>query len=156
MARVKKPRYTELYGEYPTLNKIEIEYIKLVSNPAHSNKTNRKISEMLGVDEVSIGRYRKNPIIQRARVEETIMKSADDLPLMVEDLKKAALAKGRYKEISVTDQNRAKVEWFKIHAIYERAKRDEVDKNKVKGKSTVIDEELLELEREFEEDTKKV
>ena len=154
MPRVKKPRYRELYGDYPTLNQVEVEYVRLASDPNNKllNKTNQEIADMLGVAEVTVRKYRANAVVRKAITEETMMKAADHIGDMVDDLKNMSLGKKRYKEISITDQLKAKALWLKIYGM------DGGDKRAKKGKVTesVIDKELEELEREFKEDTEEM
>jgi len=152
LVRPKKPRYKELYGDYPTLNEIETEYIKLASNPKNklSKKTNHDIADMIGIKEVTIRKYRANPIIRKAIAEEIMMKSADGLGDVIENLRKMALGEGRYNEIKIADQLKANKDWLSIHNVIGADKRTKDPK----AVESSIDKELEELEREYKEDTK--
>ena len=151
--RKKKPRYKELYGDYPTLDELQVEYVKLASDPRNklSNKTNQDIADMMGVAEITIKKYRANAVIRKAIAEEIMMKSADGLGDIVENLRMMAMGEGRYKEISITDQLKANKDWRAIHNIGGEDGR--VKKGKIQ--ESVIDKELEELEREYKKDTEK-
>ena len=152
--RVKKPRYKELYGDYPTLNKLEVEYVKLASDPNNklAKKTNQDIADMMGVVEVTVRKYRTNPIIRKAIAEETMMKASDDMGDMIDDLKNMALGGKKYKNIGITDQLKAKALWLKIFGLSGDDKRTK----KATSVESSIDKELEELEREYKEDTEKM
>ena len=148
---LRKPRYTELYGDYPTLNDMQLEYIKLAADPRNklTKITNQDIADLLGVSLKTVKNYRVNPTIRKAIIDEIMMKSSDGLGDIIENMRKMALGEGKYSEIGITDQLKANKDWLNIHDMYGEDKRTKKGKPAIES---VIDKELEELEREFKAD----
>ncbi len=110
MARIIKPKLEELYGNYPKLNDNQLNYVKFVTNPENQlrNFREEEIAESIGVDKRTLHRYRQDPDVREAITKEQLLKASDDIPDMVRDLHDMAMAKGRYTNINVTQQIKAK------------------------------------------------
>ena len=152
-ARIVKPKYSELYGEYKDLNKLQIDFIKLVTDPNNKLRdiTDQEIADMLGVDKKSIYNYRQNPKVREAIYEETKLKAAYDMPDLLEDLKNTALGREEHKEDPPSVKLRAKELLFKVLGVIKEAKDDGVKGNKEKMSS--LDKALMKIERRYNEDT---
>ena len=148
-----KPKTSELYGEYKDLNKLQIDFIKLVTNPNNKLRdiTDQEIADMLGVDKRSIYNYRQNPKVREAIYEETKLKAAYDMPDLLEDLKNTALGRCEHKDDPPSVKLRAKELLFKVLGVIKEAKDDGVKGNKEKMSS--LDKALMNIERRYNEDT---
>jgi hypothetical protein len=155
-ARIIKPKTSELYGEYKDLNKLQIEFIKIETNPNNRLKkmNDQEIAEILGVDKKSIYNYRQNPEIRKAISEEVLAKGADDLPDMIYDLRDMAMGWGIHKDIPASVRFRAKELWLKVHNILKEVGKGDPEESR--KKMTSIDKALMNIARNYKEDNGEV
>lgn len=153
MARIVKPKTSELYGEYKDLNKLQIDFIKLVTNPNNKLRdiTDQEIADMLGVDKKSIYNYRQSPKIRKAIYEETKLKIAYDMPDLFEDLKNTALGIRGHELDPPNVKLRAKELILKVAGELKETKENSVKNNKEKMSS--LDKALMNIERRYNKDT---
>jgi len=152
MGMVIKPKYTELYGKYDDLNKFQIEYIKIITDPNNRLKkiTDQEIADMLGVDKKSVYNYRQNPIIRKAINEEVMLKATDDFPDMIRDLLDMAMGRGIHEDIPPHTRFKAKELWLKVNGFIKEAKQKDIDGHREKMSS--LDKALMNIERSYTKD----
>jgi hypothetical protein len=152
MARVVKPKTSELYGEYPDLNKLQIDFIKIVTDPNNKLRdiTDQEMADILGVDKRSVFNYRQNPKVREAIYEETKLKAAWDMPDLLEDLKNTALGRGGHEKCPEQTRLRAKELLFKVLGVIKEAREDSTKKNMEKLSS--VDKVLMNIARRYDKD----
>jgi len=152
MGRVIKPKYTELYGDYPELNKFQIEYIKIITDPNSRLKkiTDQEIADILGVNKKTVYNYRQNSLIREAINKEIMLKASDDLPDMLKDLRDMALGEGIHKNIPSHTRFKAKELWLKVNGFIKEASKKEIEQNREKLSS--IDKALMSIARNYDKD----
>src|SRR4030042_4850627 len=130
MARIVKPKTSELYGEYKDLNKLQIDFIKIATDPNNKlrDMTDQEIADMLGVDKRSIYNYRQNPKVREAIYEETKLKAADYMFDLYEDLINTALGVRGHEKDPPMVKLRAKELLMKLSGELKEAKEGNVKK----------------------------
>jgi hypothetical protein len=153
MSRPIAPKLHDLYGTYPKLNKIQLEYLKLLTDPEMKLRqlAEPDIAEILGVEKRSLYNYRQDPEFREAVNKETMLKAADDLPDMIGDLRNMALARGTYTTIAVTTQLQAKKLWLSLMGFIEEARQKHVDTRKDVMKS--FEQRLMEIDKQYRPDS---
>jgi hypothetical protein len=156
MGRTIVPKLHDLYGNYPKLNKIQLEYLKLSTDPEMKLRqlSEAEIAEILGIDKKSLYNYRQNPEFREAINKETMLKAADDLPDMLGDLKNMALGRGEHKGINPTAQLQAKKIWFSVMGFIDEAKQKHVDTRK--EVMTSFEQRLMKIDSEYRSDSMEI
>jgi hypothetical protein len=153
MGRQIVPKLHDLYGKYPKLNKIQLEYLKLLTDPEMKLRQlgEADIAEILGIDKRSLYNYRQDPEFREAINKETMLKAADDLPDMLTDLRNMALKRGDHREIAAPTQLQAKKLWMSVMGFIEEARQKHVDTRKDVMKS--FEQRLMEIDKQYRPDS---
>ena len=153
MARHIEPKLNELYGNYPNLTDNQRKYVSFVTNPENVLRDIKEsdIAEIIGVDKRTLWTYRQDPDVREAITKEQLLKAADDFPNMIVDLRDMALAKGKYVDININHQIKAKDLWLKIFGFVDEARAKNVEAKKELSSS--FEKRLLELDRKYIRDT---
>lgn len=156
MARTIRPKLHDLYGTYPKLNKVQLEYLKLLTDPEVKLRQLKEveIAEILGVNDKTLYNYRQDPEFREAVNKETMLKAADDLPDMLTDLKNMALGRGDHKEITPTAQLQAKKLWLSVMGFIDEARQKHVDTKK--DVMTSFEQRLMKIDSEYRPDTMEI
>ncbi len=149
MSRVVKPKTKQLYGEYKNLNKYEIEFIRLATDPECRARgmTDKEMAETIGVNPRTIHNYRQKAEIREAITREMMLKAADDLPDMLLDLKNQALARSPYTGLKAHDRLAAKKLWFKIFGFVDEVR--EANRETKKSVNRSLEARLRELDEQY-------
>jgi len=149
MARIIKPKLHQLYGTYPKLNRTQLEYLKILTDPELKlRKLNEEeIAEIMGAHKKTLYNYRQDPNFREAVNKETMLKAADDLPDMIKDLKDMALGKGRYKQITSSAQIQAKKLWLSVMGLIEEGRQKHIETRKQVRKS--FEQRLMEIDKQY-------
>ena len=156
MGRTIVPRLHDLYGTYPKLSKVQLEYLKLLTDPEVKLRQLKEveIAEILGVNDKTLYNYRQDPEFREAVNKETMLKAADDLPDMLTDLKNMALGKSEHKGINPTAQLQAKKIWFTVMGFVDEARQKHVDTRKDVMKS--FEQRLMDIDKQYRPDSMEI
>jgi hypothetical protein len=155
MARMESEKNQELYDNYPTFNKFQVAFLKIVTDPINRVEkiTDKQIAETVGVSRKTIYRYWQDPDMRKAIANETNMKSAASKPDIVRTIEDMALKRGAYKNIKTSEQLKALKLWKEVNVDLFSGRHSAMKPGE--ATESEVDKELLNLEREYEADSAK-
>lgn len=141
-----------LYQKYTELTPQQIEYIKIKSNPETkiNKKTEAQIAKEIGISERQVYNWKNNPEIRKAIIKESMMKSADDLPIVLNELYNIATSPIGGSITAAAKVSAIKI-WLNAHGFLDASEQDLEPKQKT---AQTFEERILKLSQKAENASK--